>query len=1077
MNRATSGRCRWRAFCHGGLLAKAVLAGLLCAVTARPVEASPSVVWAGTFGCSNVIRVVFDEAVSSDAANSTNYTLDQGRGIIGAAQSAGGESVLLLVTPPLETGSDCQLNVRNIRDLATPSNTLSNQQVSCHSQYYPGVTWDYYKYPRSTPNPGFLPNFDSLTPVRSGLTNAFALGMETRSAFFAVRFRGYLNVTSPGAYTFYSMSDNGSMLWIGSAPVVDNNGAGQMQEASGTTNLAPGLYPITVGFCQYANQYGLTVSWEGPGIAKQAIPPEVLYNTQTPFNVPLPAAPGSLSVSALDSTQVRLGWVTADTNAQGFLIERSLDLAAWTAIAVMPSTVSDYDDSGLAAGTLYYYRVSALNDAGCVPSAISVAATPSLAPDAPAAILLQPSSQRVNEGNLVFFKVAATGAAPLTYQWSKGGTNIANATNDTYVIAAVAPSDEGSYAVTVGDVVTNVASDLALLRVNRPTQGATLFWDADVSTAGDQDGSGTWINGGNGWYGASGDTGWFDNNVAAFGTNLRTNCTVALANSVAPAGILFNTAGNGTYTIAGSGNINLTNNLTITANANAVIGTVLSGSGGFVKLGNGTLTLTKANTFDGATTILEGTLKLGDPAALGGTASGTTMSPGGTLDVNGQDLSRVGEAIVVSGAGVGGNGALINSSSTEGWLKSVSLAGDTTINAAHPLSIGSTSGQDGTLNLNGFTLTKTGPGDWVINGVKMTGPGNINLNQGTLRLAAYYDDGYDPQEATSLSGNGTLTVNQGATLEMDPWNLSFTLTMPITLNGGTFLCDWPTAALSISSPITLAATSTFNLNDVANHAVTFKGVISGAFGFIKKGSNLMRLSATNTYTGPTIVNGGKLLVNGWLSTNTVTVNSGATLGGTGVIAGPVIVQSGGILAPGDNGLGALAITSTLNLAGKVLLEVSKSGTTVTNDRIVGTSTLAYGGALTVTIIGAVPFAAGDKLTLFKATNYSGAFFTMSLPTLGAQLAWDTSKLAVDGSLSVVIVTPPQITAFTRVDNSTFKFNLTTNSVATSYTLLVSTNLVTWEPLQSALTFLNGSYYITDPEAKSSPRRFYRLQFP
>jgi len=80
----------------------------------------------------------------------------------------------------------------------------------------------------------------------------------------------------------------------------------------------------------------------------------------------------------------------------------------------------------------------------------------------------------------------------------------------------------------------------------------------------------------------------------------------------------------------------------------------------------------------------------------------------------------------------------------------------------------------------------------------------------------------------------------------------------------------------------------------------------------------------------------------------------------------------------------------------------------------------------------------------------GGFFTLSLPVLGAQLAWDTWKLAVDGSLSVVTVTPPQITAFTRVGYSTFKFTPATNSVAASYTLQVSTNLVTWEPLQSAL---------------------------
>ena len=96
------------------------------------------------------------------------------------------QSALLLVTPPLETGSNYQLNVQNIRDLATPPNTLNSQQVTCHSHYYPGIAWDTYTNTALT-----VPNFNSLTPVRSGLTSAFALGMEARDSFFAVRFRGY----------------------------------------------------------------------------------------------------------------------------------------------------------------------------------------------------------------------------------------------------------------------------------------------------------------------------------------------------------------------------------------------------------------------------------------------------------------------------------------------------------------------------------------------------------------------------------------------------------------------------------------------------------------------------------------------------------------------------------------------------------------------------------------------------------------------------------------------------------------------------------------------------------------------
>ncbi len=924
----------------GGPLAMIVLSALFCGVHISSVQASPSVLWAGTCGSSNIVRVVFDEAVSSDASNPANYTLDQGRCIASAAQTSDALTVLLLVSPALQAGVDYLLTIQNIRDLATPPNVLSNESVACHSHYYPGVTWDAY-----ITTSGALPNFNSLTPVGSGLAKAFTLGMETWDKWFAVRFRAYLDVTSPGTYTFYTSSDDGSMVWIGNAPVVNNAGAHAMREASGTTNLASGLYPVTVGFFQGVLAYGLTVSWEGPGISKQPIPPEVLYNTQAPYNIPLPTAPSSVVVNALAATQARLGWTESATSPQGYLIERSRNLNAWAAIAVVPASATNYDDTGLEPATLYYYRISALNEAGCVPSAASFAATPSVLSKAPPVILAQPQSQRVNEGSFVIFQVGASATPPLTYQWSKDGTSIANATNDIYIIAAVAPGDEGAYSVTVASAETNIASDSALLRVNRVVQGTTLVWDADLSTVGAQDGNGTWLNGGNGWYASSGDTGWFDNNVAAFGISATTNCTVALANRVAPSGIVFNATGGGSYTIAGTGVIDTANTPSITADADGVISAVLSGSNGFVKLGNGTLTLSNANTYDGVALVLAGTLRLGSATALGTVAAGTTIAPGATLDVNGQDLSRVNEIVSVSGVGSGGNGAVINSRSSEGWLNSLTLTGDTTISTANPLSIGSTIGQNGTLKLGGFTLTKSGLGQCVLNGIKMTGTGNISVNQGTLRLTAGY---HGPEENTSLSGNGSLTVNQGATLAMNPWDSSLALTMPIILNGGALLCDWPTEALSIASPITLTAASFFNLNDTANYNVSFTGVISGTSGFTKQGGNLMRLYATNTYTGPTIVSGGTLLVNGWLSTNKVSVENGATLGGAGVISGPVVVQAGGMLAPGTNGNGGLTLRNTVNLAGTVLVNVSKTATNLTNGRIIGVSTLSYGGALVVT---------------------------------------------------------------------------------------------------------------------------------
>src|SRR6185369_7373892 len=59
----------------------------------------------------------------------------------------------------------------------------------------------------------------------------------------------------------------------------------------------------------------------------------------------------------------------------------------------------------------------------------------------------------------------------------------------------------------------------------------------------------------------------------------------------------------------------------------------------------------------------------------------------------------------------------------------------------------------------------------------------------------------------------------------------------------------------------------------------------------------------------------------------------------------------------------------------------------------------YGGTLTLVASGD-PLASGDSFNLFDAATYSGAFATLTLPALGAGLAWDSSQLIVDGTIRV-----------------------------------------------------------------------------
>jgi regulation of enolase protein 1 (concanavalin A-like superfamily) len=146
-----------------------------------------------------------------------------------------------------------------------------------------------------------------------------------------------------------------------------------------------------------------------------------------------------------------------------------------------------------------------------------------------------------------------------------------------------------------------------------------------------------------------------------------------------------------------------------------------------------------------------------------------------------------------------------------------------------------------------------------------------------------------------------------------------------------------------------------------------------------------------------------LLVNGSNAASATSVASGATLGGSGVMNGAVTVN--GTLAPGANGIGTLTVNNTLALSGTTAMEVSNASGILTADKISGVSTLTYGGTLVVSNVGPNALTAGNSFTLFSATNRTGSFSSITLPTLGSGLAWDSSQLAVNGTISVVGTLP------------------------------------------------------------------------
>ncbi len=103
----------------------------------------------------------------------------------------------------------------------------------------------------------------------------------------------------------------------------------------------------------------------------------------TTQNIAPPAAPSNLTATAVSSSQINLAWTDNSSDETGFQIERSTDGANFGQIAALGAGVTSYQNSGLAPGTTYWYRVRAVNSGGNSPySNVATAATPSGSPPA-----------------------------------------------------------------------------------------------------------------------------------------------------------------------------------------------------------------------------------------------------------------------------------------------------------------------------------------------------------------------------------------------------------------------------------------------------------------------------------------------------------------------------------------------------------------------------------------------------------------------------------------------------------------------------------------------------------------------
>jgi autotransporter-associated beta strand protein len=488
-------------------------------------------------------------------------------------------------------------------------------------------------------------------------------------------------------------------------------------------------------------------------------------------------------------------------------------------------------------------------------------------------------------------------------------------------------------------------------------------------------------------------------------TQLAASVTIA-SGAALDFGALTGTIGN----LQGAGT--LTSSATTQISSGSFSG-VIAGTGGFEKLGAGTLTLSGVSSYSGTTTITAGTLRIEGAGAL----SGGGITNNAALVFARNDTVTLANAI--SGTGTlaqAGSGTLILTGAN-------THTGLTTINAGGTLQIG-----------NGGTSGQISGGAVVNNGA-------LVVNRGDAVTLA-----------NAISGSGTLTQAGAGTLTLTGANSYSGLT---TVNAGTTLRVEGAGTLGTGGVANDGALVFARAGDV-----TLAGPLSGAGSLTQAGSGVLTLSGTNSSTGETtisagtlrltgsgslgggtVVNDGALVFNrsgalsvqGFTGAGRVEIASGSVTFLGGASSGGILVAAGAGLqlgvaggAAGDAGSGAVANNGTLTLArlaaplanalsGSGALVVSGDATLTGANTLSGTTTIASGAVLTlgqggtsgglgsgaVVNNGTLAVNRSDAVTLAQAISGSGGLIQAGPGTLtltGANSYAGTTT--IDGTLRV-----------------------------------------------------------------------------
>ncbi len=536
-------------------------------------------------------------------------------------------------------------------------------------------------------------------------------------------------------------------------------------------------------------------------------------------------------------------------------------------------------------------------------------------------------------------------------------------------------------------------------------KGAALTWDADPGSDGPQDGSGTWMTGGTGWWDGSANVNWTSGDVATFGAGTDGNYTITVEGPITSATPLtFNNSG---YTLSAESatTITLGGTISVAAGKFATVGTNVeaSRSGAWTLSGPGTLNISGSGSRVGTTA--------GTSSTIGGGATVNVFTNGTLFCGNSIQMSGVsgGSTLVVDGGTVSVGGSIGS------MIVNSSGSGSATLTLKNGGTLSTVSKSSGGLRFGSSTTT---------------GWGVLNLDGGTLTTARIFENTASISSTNNFNG-GVLQALIG------------------TSHAADFMTGLDRANVRDGGAIIDPNGQDITIPQALLHSdISGDNAIDGGLTVI--GSGTLTLTGANTYTGPTkITDGGKLVIDPAFSNlgSAVVVSNGGrlqvTAGSSSSVLPRITLNDGGI----DFDLGVYnpanvpaIIDADLLVEGNNVIDISGGSIPVTSIILINYTNKSGTGDF---VLGTLPPGVTATLTdtgsalVLNVTSPSGNSYVWSAGSGDWDFVtpnWNSGTSVYDETLPALVTFPDAAAGAVNIPANVNPYSIELDATSGNYTL-------------------------------------------